>query len=236
MRAEDIMTAPVLTVSPGTELAEVVAMLLEYRIGGVPVIDDGQLLGVVDEGDLVRRCEIGTEVRPEGRSWWRRWVRPDPAPLEYVHSHGRYARDVMNGHVICAAADASLAELADMFEDRRIRRVPVLRGGKLVGVVTRADLVRALARGVTVARPVRHGTARMDDASIRSRLLAELSAQPWWAKGWSEVDVEHGIVRYLGVFRGEAERRAAQVAAENVPGVRGIDDRRMPYDQWQPML
>lgn len=235
MRVEDIMASPVIAVAPDTEVTEVVELLLEYRISGVPVVERGKVVGMIGEGDLVHRREIGTEARGDGRSWWQRIVQPDPAPAEYVHSNGRYARDVMNGHVPCVAADMSLTELADLFEDRSIRRVPVLRDGTLVGLVTRADLMRALARGASMLRPAR-AAATVDDDTIRNRLLAELSAQPWWASGWSEVDVEHGIVRYLGVFRGEAERRAAQVAAENVPGVRGIDDRRMSYDQWQPML
>ncbi len=236
MRVADIMTSPVITVAPDAEVAEVVGLLLEYRISGMPVVEQGKVVGMIGEGDLVHRREIGTEARGDDRSWWQRIVRPNPAPAEYVHSHGKYARDVMSSHVPCVTADMPLAELADLFEDRRVRRVPVLRDGKLVGLATRADLMRALARGASMLRPARSSVAAVDDDTIRTRLLAELTAQPWWARGWVEVDVEQGVVRYLGVFRGEAERRAALVAAENVPGVRGIDDRRMSYDQWQPML
>jgi len=233
MQAQDIMSSPVISVAPDAAQSQVVELLLAHRISGVPVVADGQVVGMVGDGELVHRREIGTGACTDGRSWWQRLVQPDPAAAAYVHSHGTHVRDAMSSHVVAIAPDAALADIAAHFEDRRIRRLPVLRQGRLVGLVTRADLVRAIARCTKGPYPP---SAAQDDEAIRARLVRELASQPWWSQSWSSVEVDHGIVRYRGVVRGEAEKLAARVAAENVPGVRGVDDRRMPHDEWQPML
>ncbi len=230
MNAKDIMTSPVITVTPDTSLHDVVEILLRNRISGVPVIDEGRVVGVVGGGDLLHRHEIGTDIWTGYRNWWQRLTRSESAA--YVKSHGGRVRDVMNREVVSVPEDTPLAELATLFEKRHIRRVPVLRGDQLVGVVTRADLVRTLATNTAPAVDPRPQT---DDEAIRNRLIEELGNQPWWTGNWSSVFVRNGVVSYVGVVQNEADRQAARIAAENIPGVRGVDDRRMLYGDWQPM-
>lgn len=123
-------------------------------------------------------------------------------------------------------------QIASIFEARHIRRVPVLRDKQLVGIVTRADLIRALA---LATRDLVAPRAQSDEA-IRVGLLRELGQQRWWRPDWSALYVRDGVVHYHGLTRSEDERRAARVAAENVPGVRGVEDDRMPGVAWQPMV
>jgi CBS domain-containing protein len=164
--------------------------------------------------------------------WWRRLLgRQEPA-IEYVRAHALRAKDIMTPDVISVAENTPLARIASILVERRIGRLPVLREGRLVGIVTRADLVAALGRRdgqVHAARPV-------SDESIRTQLLAELQQQRWWRPDWSVVLVTDGVVRYGGLVESEGERRAARVAAENVPGVRAVVDQRGRFSDWQTML
>ena len=234
MQASEVMSTPVITVTPFTAVRDIVAILVEHRIGGVPVVDDGQVVGMIDEGDLLHRHEIGTDRWVGHRSWWQRLAAADPAPAAYVKSHGTRARDVMSRHVTCAGPDTPVARIAGLFEERRIRRVPVVDARRLVGIVTRADLVRALAAQTGPADPA--AAPAQTDEAIRVRLLAELEQQPWWQAMWSTVLVDNGVVTYRGVYEREADRQAARVAAENVAGVRAIEDDRVASADWQPML
>jgi CBS domain-containing protein len=225
MKAKDIMTTPVVTITPDTTVREIAALLLERRISAVPVIEDGRLVGLVSEGDLLRRHEIGTDRdRPTG-SWWLRLIRGDRSPAEYVKSHAARARDVMTRDVITVDEDTPIAEIAAVLEARRIKRVPVLRGEQPVGVVSRANLIQALAAKTRSAKQPRVKT----DAGIRRRLLVELEQQPWWQRSASNVIVTDGIVHYWGLIDSDDDRDAARVAAENVPGVRGVEDHRARY-------
>ncbi|MGH8830983.1 MAG: CBS domain-containing protein [Polaromonas sp.] len=233
MKAKEVMTAPVVTVTPDMGLHHIVTILLEHRISGVLVVDEGKVVGVVGDGDLIHRYEIGTDTWTAYRTWWQRLTQADPAPVAYIKSHGGHARDVMSRDVVSVSEDAPVARLAAIFEARHIRRVPVLRDGQLVGLVTRADLVRALAASATAMTPPQ---ARTDDEAIRVQLLKELDKQPWWSGSWSNVFVHHGVVSYIGVFRREADKEAARIAAENIPGVRGVEDRRIPYDDGLSMI
>lgn len=233
METRDIMTTPVITVEPNTTLHEVVNLLLTHRIGGVPVVEHGQVVGVVGKGDLLHRHEIGTDGEADQRTWWQRLTQSDPAPAAYVRSHGVHVRDVMSRDVVSVEEGATLSEVAALFEDRRIRRLPVLRTGQLIGLVTRADLIRALAS--TEGSPLAQHLAPSDEA-IRLRLTEELGRQSWWSDNWSNVLVQDGVVRYVGLVHSEADRQAARIAAENIPGVRGIEDRRILQEEWQPML
>lgn len=225
MKAKNVMTAHAITVTPETSLRRIVALLLEHRISGVLVVDQGKVVGVVGDGDLLHRHEIGTDSCPASRTWWQRLTQADPAPNAYIKSHGRSARDVMNHEVVSVQEDAPVAEIAAIFEARRVRRVPVLRGGQLVGLVTRADLVRALAANTDMigAPPTQ------PDEAIQVQLRRELEKHPWWYGKWSRVFVYHGIVRYVGVFASEADKEAARIAAENIPGVRRVEDQRVLY-------
>ncbi len=227
MNAADIMTTPVVTIAPDAQIHEVAALLLEKRISGVPVVEGGRVIGVVNEADLLRRHEIGTDAAP-GRSWWAQLIRPERLSVDYVKTHAGRAQDIMTRGVVSVAEDTPLQQIATILAARHVRRVPVLRGHQLVGIVTRADLVRAIAR-----KPRSSEAPAQIDEDIRRRLLAELEKQPWWHPDWSAVDVVGGIVTYRGLLESEDERQAARVAAENVPGVRGVEDNRTPWAAWQ---
>lgn len=232
MKAHDIMTAPVITISPGTPVREIAALLVERRISGVPVVEDGRVVGLVSEGDLFRRHEIGTDRSAADESWWFRLIKDDPAPSAYVKSHARLAKDIMTRDVISVVEDTPVAEIASLFESRRIKRVPVLRYKKLVGIVSRANLVQALA---VKTKSLEAHRARTDNA-IRRRLLSEVEHQSWWRRSPSNVIVTDGVVHYWGLLGSEDERQAARVAAENVPGVRKVEDHRMHLAELPSML
>jgi CBS domain-containing protein len=232
MQARHVMTSPVITISPTFLVRDVAQLVLDRRISGVPVMEGQRLAGIVSESDLLHRHEIGTERAAAPGGWWRRFVGRNPLPAMYVKSHGKRARDVMTRNVVWVPEDASLCRIADLLAARRIRRVPVMRDGRLVGIVTRADLVRALrARSDTpAARP------RLNDDDIRNALLRELEQQPWWRASLSVVYVDAGVVCFRGFVDSEAERHAARIAAENVPGVRAVQDRRTNSADWTPMV
>ena len=225
MRAADIMSAPVVSVGPDTSVKEIAALLFKKRISAVPVLDEGRLIGLVSEGDLLRRKEIGTDRAARAGSWWLRMFDIDPAPVEYIKSHARRARDVMTRDVVTVAPETPVAEIATVLESRGIKRVPVMRDEQLVGIVSRANLVQALAG---MPRAAVRMTPPADQA-IRGRLLAELGRQSWWREMASNVIVTDGIVHYFGTIQSDDQRDAARVAAENIPGVRGVEDHRVPF-------
>ena len=222
--AKDIMSVSVMSVEPDTPVAEVAALLSSQRISGVPVIKNGQLMGVVNEMDLLHRHEIGTEDAPQ-QSWWSRLFRVDNALSRYVKSHALQAKDVMTHTVTSIAEDTAVSKVATLFDSRAIRRLPVVRAGKVIGIITRANLVQALAANASSNR----GDQSDSDEAIRLKLVADLERQPWWQPDWSAVTVEDGVVQFRGVIDSEDEKRAARVAAENVSGVRGVEDLRMRY-------
>lgn len=225
MKASDIMTSPVTTVGPDTPVREIAVLLYKLHISGVPVLESGRLVGVVSEGDLLHRYEIGTDRFEHTGSWWLRVFGMDRGPAEYVKSHAQRARDIMTREVISVAPDMPVADIATLLETRGIKRVPVMRGETVVGIVTRGNLVQALA---TIRRTANRLTQPTDRA-IRGQLLAELERQPWWGRVTSNVIVARGIVHYFGMVDSGDERDAARVAAEGVPGVRGVEDHRFRY-------
>jgi len=220
MNARDIMTTAVFTVTPDTTIREIADLLVARRISGVPVVNGERLVGIVSEGDLLRRHEIGTDRRSRPRSWWMRFFQGAADPAEYVRSHAMRAADVMTTDVVSVTEDTPAARIAGLFEKHRIKRVPVLWGQHLVGIVTRANLVQALAR---TRKPE---NTSQSDSTIRLQLLRELGTHDWWPAA-STADVEKGIVHFRGLYESEDAKRAARVAAENVPGVRGVVDHRM---------
>jgi CBS domain-containing protein len=226
MQASDIMCTPVFSVAPDTPVKEIAALLLEKRISGVPVLEQGRLVGLVSEGDLLRRHEIGTHRARRPGSWWLRMLSSaDQTPADYVKTHAQRAQDIMTREVITIAPETPLTEIAAMLESHGIKRVPVVRDGELVGIVSRANLVQALAgmrsAAVYVSPPA--------DQAIRGRLQAELERQRWWRQGASNVIVTDGIVHYFGAVESDDEQDAARVAAENIPGVRGVEDHRVRF-------
>jgi len=230
----DVMTTGVITVDPDTSVQAIATLLSERGISGVPVVDAAdRLLGIVSEGDLLHRVETGTErLTRRRRSWWLDTIASDQElARDYVKSHGRTAKDVMTREVISVTDTTDLAEVAMLLETKRIKRVPVLHEGKLVGIVSRANLVRALA----VTKSDSAVDAATDDRAIRSKLLAELMGQEWfktqdWFKIWAaDVIVRDRVVHFwLAANQTEEERRALRIAAENTAGVRRIEEHSIP--------
>lgn len=231
MKASDIMTSPVITAGPGTPITKIAALLLGKHISAVPILDEGHLVGIVSEGDLLHRHEIGTDRHARAGSWWLRLFSDDRSASEYVKSHARQARDVMTRDVVSVAPETPVAEIADLLETRGIKRVPVLRGGTLVGIVSRANLVQALAVAAHREKRIHPG----NDDAIRGRLLMELERHSWWRPTRSNVLVSDGVVHYWGTIDSEDERDAARVAAENIAGVHGVDDRRRLFQPVEAM-
>jgi CBS domain-containing protein len=227
MHASDIMSTPVISVAPDTPVKDIAALLFEKRISGVPVLDEGRLVGLVSEGDLLRRHEIGTERAKRGGSWWLRMFGADQTPAEYVKAHGRRAQDVMTREVLTIMPDTPVAEIATLLESRGIKRLPVMRDGELVGIVSRANLVQALAG----MRPAAIRVTPPADQAIRGRLQAELERQSWWREAASNVIVTDGVVHYFGTVHSDDQQQAARIAAENIPGVRGVEDHRVRFRQ-----
>jgi len=212
------MTREIISVRPDTTVAEAIRMMLDNRISGLPVIDEaGRLVGILTEADLLRRGETGTERhRPR---WLEILMGPGRLAEEYVRTHGRKIGEVMTRDPVSVTPDTSLKEIVELMERRRIKRVPVLDGEAPVGIISRADLLRGLA-GALEATPV----AAMSDAEIRERILAELARTAWVPRDGIAITVENGIVDLNGVILDEKERGALRVAAENVPGVRAVED------------
>ena len=228
MRAMDVMTTNVITVGPDTAVQEVAKILSERSISGVPVVDvENRLIGIVSEGDLLHRVETGTERRAQRRrSWWLDTIGSDgELARDYIKSRGRTAKDVMTREVITVSDTTELAEIANLLETKRIKRVPVVRDSKLVGIVSRANLVRALA---AVGSQLT-GDIAADDRTIRERLLAELRGQPWVHTWAADIIVRDGVVHiWVSDDRPEEEKRALRVAAENIAGVRGVQEHIVP--------
>ena len=228
MNAKDVMTTEVVTVSPETTVQELAKILSEKGISGTPVVDGNQkLVGIVSEGDLLHRAETGTERRVQRRrSWWLESVAAEEElARDYIKAHGRTVADIMTREVISAEETTDLADLAMLLETKRIKRVPVIGGSKLVGIVSRANLVRALATTSSAPKIV----ADTDDRTIREQLLAELRQQQWvniWA---ADIMVRDKVVHvWFSADESEAERQAVRVAALNVNGVRGFEEHIVP--------
>ncbi len=223
MKAKEVMTPHVISVKPDSTVAEVATVLLDNAISAVLVIDDGKLVGLVSEGDLIRRAEIGTAERP--RSWWLRlFTDNDTLAAEYIKTHATRVRDVMTRNVITVAEEAPLTEVAAILEKNHIKRVPVVRDGKPVGIISRANLVQALAAAPS-ATPL---MPDVDDAELRKKVLATLHAEHWSSVGAVNVTVREGVVEYWGRYRSEEERDASRIAAEGIPGVKRVVDYRVP--------
>jgi CBS domain-containing protein len=218
MIASDVMTRNVISVPPDATVADAVALMLDRGISGLLVVDHGgTLAGIVTEGDLLRRDELGTGRR---RSWWLRLIAsPGRQAADFTRTHGRRVSDVMTQDVISVTVTSPLEEIVAMMEEHRIKRVPVLDGNKVVGVVSRAYLLRALA---VAARE--HAVAAGDDPTIRNRILETLARESWAPRTTLNVTVVNGVVDLWGTISNDQERRAICVIAENTPGVRKVID------------
>ena len=219
MKASDVMSRNILSVGRDAPIAQAIRLMLDNQISGLPVIDAaGKLVGIVTEGDLLRRSETGTERhRPR---WLEILMGPGRLAGEYVRTHGRKVEEIMTRQLVSVTPDTPLDEIVALMERRRIKRMPVLDGDTPVGIVSRADLLRALARTLE-EQPV----AMAGDDEIRERILAELAKVSWVPRDGLAITVTDGVVGLDGVILDEKEREALRVAAENVPGVRAVEDR-----------
>ena len=218
MNASDVMTRTLLSVRPDATVAEAIRTMLDNRISGLPVIDEaGRLVGILTEGDLLRRGETGTE-RQRSR-WLEILMGPGRLAGEYVRTHGRKIGEVMTRDVVSVTLDTPLKEVVELMERHRIKRVPVLHGEVLVGILSRADLLRALLGALQEEE-----SPATNDGEIRERILGELAKAAWMPRDGIAITVENGVVDLNGVILDEKEREALRVAAENVPGVRAVED------------
>jgi CBS domain-containing protein len=223
MRAMDVMTTEVITINEDATVQAAAKLLVEHGISAVPVVDnENRVIGMVSEGDLLHRAETGTERR---RSWWLDMVTStDQLAAEYIRSHSGRVRDVMTPGVISVTEQTAIAEIAILLETHRIKRVPVLRDGKLVGIVSRANLVQALAMKTN---ELPSGT-EADDRVIRDKLLAELKTQKWAEVSPANVTVKDGVVHLWLSYLSERERHALVLLAQSTPGVRRVEDHQRP--------
>lgn len=219
MKASDVMTPTVMTVAPDTPVPEIAQLMLERRVSGLAVVDaEGAIVGVVSEGDLIRRPEIETDKR---RSWWLRILTSDEdLARSYVKTHGLRAGDIMTRPAETVAPQADLAEVVRRLEAKRIKRVFVVDKGRLVGVITRADLLRALhAREELAAKAV-----PPNDQEIRARILNAIKEQEDWASGTViNVQVTEGVAHIWGQVEYESQRKALLLLVEGIPGVKSIE-------------
>lgn len=220
MKVSDIMTHPVITVTPETTIGEAAELMLGQRVSGLPVVSPaGAVVGIVTEGDLLRRAETGTERR---RARWLEFlIAPGRLASEYAHANGRQVGEVMTDTVVTVGPGDAVADLIEVLERRHIKRVPVIERGMLVGIVSRANLVRALLRNL----PRDTGSSTLSDREIRDRILAEIAKQPWGPRASVDVRVENGVVELQGAITDDRERPALRILAENVPGVKEVRDR-----------
>jgi len=218
MKAKDVMTSPVISIEPDASIWQAVRIMLQRHISGLPVIDQkGGLVGFVTEGDFLRRAE--TETQRRRPRWLECLIGPGRLADEYTRAHGRKVSEIMTADPLTITEDTPLDEIVRLMEKRQIKRLPVVRDQQVVGIISRANLVHALA---SVARDIRPTSA--GDQAIRDRILAELASQSWAPIALVDVLVRDGVVELWGMITEERERKAIVVAAENAPGVKAVND------------
>lgn len=223
MRVDQIMTRKVTTVKADTPILEAANLMLQQHMSGLPVVGDtGKLVGVVSEGDFIRRSEIGTQKK-RGR-WLKILVGPALSASEFVQEQGRKVGEIMTQDICTATEDMQLEDVVQLMERENVKRLPVMRGDALVGIVTRSDLLRAVA---SLARDVPAPTA--DDDQIREHVIASIEKNEW-RPAQLNVTVRDGIVHLSGIIIDERFRQAAIVAAENVAGVKLVHDHLYLFD------
>jgi CBS domain-containing protein len=224
MQAADVMTRTVITTAPDASIEDAARLMVLHRFSGVPVVDaQGRVVGMITEGDLLRRAETETEKRHS--RWFRLLMGPGRLAHEYAQTHARKVEEVMSSPVVSVTPEASLAEVVALMESRGVKRLPVLENDRLVGLVSRADLLKALAELL----PKPRATA-ISDAELRQGILAEIEKQPWTPITSVDAVVTEGTVELRGVVTDERERAALRVLAENVPVVKQVRDRLVWVD------
>jgi CBS-domain-containing membrane protein len=219
MKASNVMVTDVITVKSDANVHDVAGILLTNRISGVPVVDDsGKIIGMVSEGDLLRRREAGTG---HDRSWWLQILMGrELLAAEYLKEHSPKVADVMTRPVVTAEPDTPLTEIATLLERHRIKRVPITRDGNIGGIVSRANLIQALAtyrQKVSAAQPVA-------DTELREKVVSRLKSEPWVRPSLVNVTVTDGTVDLWGIVDSQVEKKALRAAVEITPGVKAVND------------
>lgn len=219
MNAADVMIHQVITIRPDSTIRDLAALLVTKHISAVPVTDaNGKLVGIISEGDLLRRSETDTGRR---RPWWLAALTSNETlTTEFIKSHSRIVSDVMTRHVIVARPDTPLHEIATLLEQNRIKRVPIVEGDTIVGLVSRANLVQALASWHSAISP----PTITDDAALRGAVMANLENESWASTALINVTARSGEITVWGLVNSETQREAIRIAIEVVPGVTAVND------------
>jgi len=221
VKAQDIMTRAVVTVGPYTPVPDIAAIMVEKHISGMPVVTDSrEIIGIVSQSDLLHRVETGTD-RESRRKWWLlNLADADALAREYAKAHGLRAQDVMSRYVISVHDDADLRDVADILDTHRIKRVPVLRARRLVGIITRGDLVRVLSQ-VQNSKSVK----TVDDAALHKMLHDRIRAQPWVNESCISITVDDGVVELWGFVDTVDQHSALRAPVEETVGVGRVEDK-----------
>jgi CBS domain-containing protein len=226
MNASDVMVRDVVTVGPDATVQDVTRLLLKHRISALPVVDtSGKLLGIVSEGDLLHRTEADTQRR---HSWWLTvFSSRESLAEEFVKSHSRRVSDIMTRKVVTAPPETSLRDIAALLEKNGIKRVPIVKDGKIAGIVSRANLIQAMAT-------VPQAPKSVDDATLREQVMASIESKSWARPSLINALVHDGKVELWGIVANESEKNALRAAAEITPGVRGVTDNLSvrPVENW----
>lgn len=220
MKAHDVMVRDVVSVGPDTDIAEAIQLLSDNDISALPVVDsDRTLIGILSEADLLGRNDLA-----HPRPWWIETLLPaSKLADEFAKAHGKKVEEVMSTNLITADEDTPVSEIAAVLERHRIKRIPIVTDGKLVGVVSRSNLIQALAS----SKPA-PAEKKQTDRAIRLELLDRLGKQHWTDFGSRNIIVEDGVVHIWGLVGSESERKALTALAEEVPGVASVADEMIP--------
>lgn len=226
MKAQDIMTRDVITVSPDKSIKDIAALMVEKHISGIPVVGtDGAIIGMVSQSDLLHRAEVGTQRK---HKWWfRLFADSNALANEFVKTHGHKAHDIMTRYVVSVREDAELRDVADILDKHRIKRVPVVKDGRLVGLITRGDLVRALS-----LTQVSKSAKKIDNAALHKALQDRIQKQPWINKTYINLTADDGAVEMWGFVDSAEQHRALRLLVEETEGVTKVDDKitvGLPY-------
>ena len=220
MQAQDIMTRDVVTVEPSTPVHQIATLMTGRRISGMPVVSaSGAVVGIVSESDLMHRIETGTQR--ESKWWLSLFSDPDQMARDYAKTRGLKAEDVMSRNVVSVEFDTPLRKVAEMLDSNRVKRLPVMQGDRLVGLITRSDLVKALLASTSAtAEP----GAAVSDAAIHTEITKRMNEVTWLDRMFINTVVNDGVVKFHGFIGSNDQRRALHVLAEEVPGVRAVQD------------
>jgi CBS domain-containing protein len=219
MKAHEIMTRDVITVRPETSVRDIAGLMVEKHISGVPVLtDDGRIVGIISESDLLHRTEVETERR---RKWWfRAFGDNKQLAQDFAKAHGLKAHEVMSRYVVSVREDAELRDVADILDNRRIKRVPVIESNRLVGIITRGDLVRALSRMQSSKE-----TKKVDNATLHKTLHDRIRTESWINESYINVTVNDGVVALWGIVDTADQHSALRALVEETEGVERLEDK-----------